>query len=199
MSLLKQRPPRPVWLAALLLVPTLASAHPGIIGHDSALAAGLLHPLLGLDHLLAMLAVGLWAAQQGGRASWLLPAGFVGGMIGGAALGMQGMALSLAEPGIAGSLLVLGLVIAAGRRIPLAASVGVTMLFGLCHGHAHGTELPAAAAPLWFGAGFLLSTSLLHAAGVGIGRSLLRQALPMLLRLIGAGVAMSGAVLLAVA
>jgi urease accessory protein len=196
MSVCKQPHTRPVWLAILLLAPALASAHPGIIGHDSALGAGLLHPLLGIDHLLAMLAVGLWAAQQGGRATWLLPAGFIGGMVGGALLGMQGTALALAEPGIAGSLLVLGLVVAGGRQLPLAAAIGVTTLFGLYHGHAHGTEMPLAAAPLLYGAGFVVTTALLHTAGVAVGRTLLHQTLPQLLRLTGGAVAFAGALLL---
>lgn len=188
---------RPVMLAALLLLPTLAAAHPGLPGHHHTLAAGLLHPLLGIDHLLAMLAVGLWAAQQGGRATWLLPTGFVGGMIAGALIGVEGGAGALVEPGIAGSLLVLGLAVAAGRRLPVGAAFGSVLLFGLCHGQAHGAEMPIGAAPLLYGAGFLLSTALLHGAGVLAGRALLARALPSLLRLAGGTVALGGVLMLA--
>lgn len=188
---------KPALLATLLLLPALAAAHPGLPGHHHTLAAGLLHPLLGIDHLLAMLAVGLWAAQQGGRATWLLPAGFVGGMIGGALLGLQGTAMALVEPGIAGSLLVLGLAVAAGRRVPVAAAFASVLLFGLCHGHAHGAEMPAGAAPLLYGAGFVFGTALLHGTGVLAGRVLLARALPGLLRLAGGAVALGGVAMLA--
>jgi urease accessory protein len=197
MTVFDKRINRLAMLAALLLAPAMAAAHTGIAGHGSGLASGLLHPLLGIDHLFAMLAVGLWASQQKGRAMWLLPVGFVAGMLVGALLGMQGGALQLVEPGIAGSLLVLGLAIASGRQLPLAGALGVTMLFGLCHGQAHGAEMPAAVTPLLYGTGFLVTTALLHVAGVFVGQALLQRALPMLLRLVGGSVALSGVVLLA--
>jgi urease accessory protein len=183
-------------VAAILLAPAIAMAHTGAVGHGSGIASGLIHPLFGLDHLLAMVAVGLWAAQQP-RSGWLLPAGFVLGMMLGALLGLQGVAFAAAEPGIAGSVLVLGAAVLAGRHLPSALAVAATAVFGMFHGYAHGAEMPATAAPLMYGAGFVLTTILLHASGLVGGRMLLASAAPMLLRLAGAAVAVSGAVLLA--
>lgn len=194
MSLFRKHP---ILAAAVLLTwaPALAMAHTGGVEHTSAMSSGLLHPLLGLDHLLAMVAVGLWGAQQG-RSGWLLPAGFVLGMVLGALLGLQGTAFGLVEPGIAGSVLVLGIAILAGRRLPSALAVGVTALFGIFHGYAHGAEMPVAAAPLSYGAGFVLSSMLLHATGLLGGRMLLGSSAPMVLRGTGAAVAVIGAVML---
>lgn len=152
---------------SLTLTPVLAHAHPG---HDaSSFAAGVSHPIHGLDHILAMLAVGLWAVQLGGRAKWLVPASFVSVMALGGALGMAGVAVPFAEQGILASVLILGVMIAAAVRLPLAASMAVVGLFALCHGHAHGLEMPGTAAGLAYGSGFVLATALLHAAGIGAG------------------------------
>lgn len=152
-------------LGMIALLPSLAVAHPHAApGHD--FLHGLAHPLLGWDHLLAMLAVGLWAAQRGGRSLWVLPGVFVGVMIAGGALGMAGVSLPGVEGGILASVLVLGALVAAAARPPLAASAGVVALFALFHGHAHGAEMPAASSGAAYGIGFVAATALLHAAGI---------------------------------
>jgi urease accessory protein len=125
--------------------------------------------LLGLDHLLAMLAIGLWAVQLGGRAVWIVPAAFVSVMALGGALGMTGANIPLVEQGILASVLILGLLVAAAVRLPLVASVAVVALFSLFHGFAHGAEMPASSQGLLYGAGFALATALLHASGIAAG------------------------------
>ncbi|PZE09341.1 protein hupE, partial [Pseudomonas sp. 57B-090624] len=129
-----------LYALALFLTPALAFAHPG---HDSSgLMAGVAHPITGLDHLLAMLAVGLWAAQQQGAARWALPVTFVGTMLLGGLLGFEGLELPFMETGIAASVLALGLLVAVAVRPPMFVAVGLTALFALAHGVAHGLELP---------------------------------------------------------
>jgi urease accessory protein len=155
-------------LAVLALTPVLAQAHP-IPGEVHTLKSGFLHPLSGLDHILAMVAVGLWAAQLGGRALYLVPAAFVSLMAVGGALGMAGVPLPMVEAGILASILVLGLLIAAAVRLPVWAGMAIVGLFALFHGHAHGTELPAAATGMTYAIGFILATMLLHACGIGLG------------------------------
>ena len=130
---------------------------------------GFSHPLSGLDHILAMVAVGLWAAQLGGRALYLVPAAFVSVMTLGGALGMAGVPLPMVETGILVSMLVLGLLIAAAIRLPAMAGMAVVGLFALFHGYAHGTELPAAASGLTYAMGFIVATICLHAVGIGLG------------------------------
>jgi urease accessory protein len=159
---------RALILLAALLAPLPALAHTGV-GTVAGFAAGALHPLSGLDHLAAMVAVGLWAALSGGAARWLLPLGFLGGMAAGGALGLLGVALPMAEGGILASLLVLGALVGAAARLPAAVAVPVVALFGLAHGHAHGTEMTAGADALAYAAGFLAVTALLHAAGLLAG------------------------------
>lgn len=167
-----------------------AFAHTGIGG--SGFAAGFSHPLFGMDHLLAMLGIGVWGAQLGGRAAWMVPASFVGVMVLGAVLALVGAPLPMVEFGIGGSVLVIGGLIAFGARMPLAAAMGLAGLFALFHGHAHGTELPGFAHPVAYGAGFVLATSLLHAAGFGIAWLLRAQAMRLPLRVGGAVMAMIG-------
>ncbi|HLB79047.1 MAG TPA: HupE/UreJ family protein, partial [Dongiaceae bacterium] len=133
-------------VAALLSVSSAALAHTfGAAG--AGFTAGLMHPFGGLDHLLAMLAVGLWAAQQRGRAAWALSGAFVVAMAAGAALALAGVALPAVEAGLAASVLVVGLVVAAALRPSPAAAGALAGLFALWHGHAHGGELPMAASP----------------------------------------------------
>lgn len=166
------RPPRFTQIcAAVLLFPALAQAHPGHEGGDVTwdFSAGFAHPLTGIDHILAMVAVGLWAAQLGGHARWLVPSAFVSVMILGAALGHTGAVVPGVEQGIAASVLVLGLLIAANARLPVAAGMGLVGLFALFHGFAHGAEMPASVSGLSYGVGFVFATALLHAAGVGLG------------------------------
>lgn len=153
-------------LAATLALP--AAAHPGHAG-DAMFLQGLLHPLTGIDHLLTMLAVGVWAAQNGGRAIWLLPTAFIAMLSGGAVLGMAGIGLPAVEAGIAASVAVLGLLVLLNKRVPVAAAAILVGAFAVLHGHAHGTEMPQAANPLLYGLGFVLSTAMLHGIGIAIG------------------------------
>lgn len=179
---------------ALFLSPALAFAH---AGHEHAgVLAGLIHPLLGLDHLLAMLALGLWAAQQAGALRWALPLTFVGSMLVGGLLGFNGLQIPLMETGIAASVLAFGLLVTVAIRLPMLVSITLTALFALSHGVAHGLELPALANPYGYAAGFLLATAALHASGYALVR-LLPQATASLVRLAGAASALSGAWLLA--
>ncbi|MGO4308805.1 HupE/UreJ family protein [Pseudomonas sp. KB_15] len=179
---------------ALLLTPALAFAHPG--HGDNGLIAGISHPLGGIDHLLAMLAVGLWAAQQQGAARWALPCTFVGTLLIGGMLGFEGMNLPALESGIAASVLALGLAVALAVRPPLVMAVGATALFALFHGVAHGLELPEMSSPWTYAAGFVAATAVLHAAGYALVRVLPQAAAP-LVRLAGAASAVTGAWLLA--
>jgi urease accessory protein len=158
-------------LLAVLVLPAVADAHT-FGAHDAGFAHGFLHPVGGWDHLLAMVAVGLWAAQRGGAALWALPAAFVTAMIAGGLLGMAGIALPAVELGIAGSVIALGALVAAQSRLSLPLSMAVVALFALFHGHAHGAEMPEAAQPLLYGLGFALATALLHGAGVAAALSL---------------------------
>lgn len=160
-------------VAALAVLPNAALAHT-FGAHDAGLVHGFLHPVGGWDHLLAMVAVGLWAAQRGGNALWMLPTAFVGAMVGGGLMGMAGLALPQVELAILLSVVALGGLVALGSRLPLLASAGVVALFAVFHGHAHGAEMPEAAQPLLYGLGFALSTALLHAAGIGGALSLRR-------------------------
>ncbi|PWS34681.1 urease accessory protein [Falsiroseomonas bella] len=155
-----------VFLAALLL-PLPALAHPGVHG-AGGFASGLMHPFGGLDHVVAMVAVGLWASVLGGRAPLLLPLGFLVGMTAGGGLGMAGVAIPLVEPGILASMVVLGGLVAILARVPLVVAVAVGAGFGLLHGHAHGTEMVGSA--LGNAIGFLLATAALHGAGLLAGR-----------------------------
>ncbi len=168
-------------------------------GHDagSGFAAGFAHPFGGLDHLLAMAAVGLWAMQQNSRrALILLPAAFVLPMALGFMLGLAGVALPAVETGIALSVLVLGLLVAFAVRLPLAAATAVTALFALFHGHAHGAELPQADLALTYAAGMVFATALLHAAGLMAAKLTQKIALPSLARAAGAACAVAGLVIL---
>jgi len=180
---------------ALLLSPAAAFAHSG---HEHAgMLAGLAHPVFGLDHLLAMLAVGLWAAQQSGAVRWALPLTFVASMLLGGLFGFAGMQLPLMETGIAGSVLAFGLLVAVAVRLPMALALGLTALFALTHGVAHGLELPALASPWGYAGGFVIATAALHAVGYLMARMLPQAAAPLLLRLAGGASALTGVWLLA--
>lgn len=178
-------------LPALLLLPLSALAHTGA-GPVSGWLAGFSHPIGGLDHLLAMLAVGLWAGQLGGRARWVVPATFVGVMLLGGLLGMSGLPLPLVEGGILLSLLVLGGLIALAAKAPLSIGVLVVGVFALFHGHAHGTEMAPALGGLAYSAGFALATALLHLAGIAIAQGARRLDAGLVTRLAGGAVAASG-------
>ena len=178
-------------LAAVIAAPAAAHLPPGQYG---SFAAGVSHPLFGLDHVLAMVAVGLWAALLGqkgeARALWTVPAAFVVAMAAGFGLALAGVALPLVEPMILASIVVLGLAVALAARIDVRLSAGLVALFAIFHGHAHGGELAGAGA-LEFGLGFLVATAGLHAAGVGLGLTAVRFG-HGLLRLAGAGAALAG-------
>ena len=161
-------------------------------GHAHGFGPGFFHPFLGLDHLIAMVAVGLWASQLGGRARWSVPLAFVSFMVIGGVLGMGGNGISYLEQGIAASVLVLGLLIAAAVRLPLAASMAVVGLFALFHGYAHGAEMSAAASGLIYGAGFVMATISMHLAGLGLGLLAQRFAAAPCLRYAGAAIAIGG-------
>ena len=151
-----------------LLAPGAALAHPGH-GEAMGLAAGFAHPLGGLDHVAAMVAVGLIAALRGGRALWLLPLVFLAMMALGAGAGMLRLPLPFAEAGILASLVAFGLLTVFGRGLPLALLAGLLGAFAVFHGHAHGVEMPETASGLRYSLGFLGATALLHAAGLGLG------------------------------
>ena len=153
---------------AAILAPAAAWAHPG---HDATVgfAQGFVHPVTGLDHVLAMVAVGLFAAQLGGRALWAVPLSFVAVMAAGGALGIAGIALPLVEAGIAMSVIVLGLAVALRWQAPVAIAASLVAVFAVFHGHAHGSEMPAEVAGLGYGLGFMLATALLHGVGLGLG------------------------------
>ena len=181
-------------LAVLMFLSSVAHAHPG---HGPAdLTTGFLHPLTGWDHLLAMVAVGLWAAPLGGRARWLLPATFVGAMTLGALMGQAGLTLPGLETGILVSVLLLGALVAGPVRIPLAAGLLLIAPLGFCHGLAHGAEMPAGAGA--FIGGMVVATALLHAAGVGFGLLAVKRNAPALLRWTGAGIAAAGMIMVVV-
>jgi urease accessory protein len=156
--------------ALVLLASAPAFAHLDPNEHGSFLS-GISHPLSGLDHIVVMVAVGLWAATIGGRALWIVPGAFVGTMAGGYLLSLYGVSLPFVEPVILASVVALGLLIAAAVRLPVALGATLVGIFALFHGYAHGGELGAATA-LSFGVGFAVATALLHAAGIGLGLSL---------------------------
>jgi urease accessory protein len=171
-----------------------AFAHLDPLAHGS-IAAGLSHPLFGADHVLAMVAVGLWAAQiasvPGRKAALaIVPATFVATMAAGFALALAGIHLPFVEPGILASVIGLGLLVAMAVRLPVAMSAAIVAVFALFHGHAHGAELGAAGA--WkFGVGFVISTAFLHVAGIAIGLAAGRAA-PVLTRIAGGLTALAG-------
>ena len=155
---------------AFLAVSTLAS--PAMAHTFGAWGAGFpqgfLHPMLGLDHILAMVGVGFWAGQLGGRAMWLVPLSFVTAMILGGALGLTGFNLPAVEFGIGGSIVLLGMLIALRTRLPIRYSMGSVAVFAIFHGFAHGAEAPEAADPMMYCVGFITATALLHAIGIGL-------------------------------
>ncbi len=175
-------------LSALLLLPNLASAHI-LPGTSHGFSEGLLHPLTGMDHMLAMLAVGLWAASYRGRAVWMIPASFVGMMLLGGFLGVSGAFMPGSELVIAASVLVLGALVASAQQFKPSVGMMIVGLFALFHGYAHGHEMPAAASAVPFSAGFLISTVALHAAGVAIGLGTKKQ--PSAVRIAGLAIAAS--------
>ena len=154
--------------AILTLLATPAFAHTGL-GDAHGFLHGFVHPIGGLDHVLAMVGVGLFAATLGGRALWAVPASFVAMMLVGGALGAGGVDLPGVEIGIAASIIVIGFVVALGRDWPLFLAMGLVGAFAVFHGHAHGAEMPLESSALAYSAGFALATALLHVAGLALG------------------------------
>jgi len=181
-----------VLVAALLALgaePALAHEGEGAVG---GFLSGLAHPIFGWDHVVAMVAVGLWGAFLGAPAIWLLPVVFPLVMALGAALGILGVPLPAVETGIAASAVVLGLVVAFQARPPLWLAAVVVGVFAVFHGHAHGTELPQAANPLTYAIGFVLATGLLHLLGIAFGLLVRWPAGRLAVRAGGAAIALVG-------
>ena len=174
-------------------VPAFAHLNPAEHG---SFAAGFSHPLFGADHILAMVAVGIWAAMIGGRAMLIVPASFVITMGIGFALALGGVHLPFVEPAILASVVGLGLLVALAIKVPIPVSAAVVAVFALFHGFAHGSELGGAGA-VTFGLGFMAGTALLHAAGVGLGIGLNRFGGMTLSRILGAATAFAGIAMMA--
>jgi urease accessory protein len=177
--------------ALALVVATPAEAHL-LNAAGAGWAHGFMHPFSGLDHVLAMAAVGVWAAQTGRPALWALPLAFPLAMAAGGLLGVAGVPVPGIESGIAASVLILGLLIAFRAKPPLALSVALVGLFAVFHGHAHGSELPQAASPLLYGLGFVAATAALHVIGLGIGHAMRLPAGMTALRVGGGAIAAAG-------
>jgi urease accessory protein len=186
-------------IAALAMVPTIALAHPGGLDHIHGLTDGIMHPLTGLDHVLAMVAVGLLAAQLGGRALWITPLSFMAMLVVGALLAMAHIAVPLVEIGIAFSIISLGLVLLFGVGLPTVGAMALVGFFAIFHGYAHGLEVPNMASALSYGVGFVFATGLLHLAGITLGLFARRAAVslrPGLFRAAGATFTLAGIALL---
>lgn len=180
----------------LLFVPAAAFAHAGHLP-ASGFAAGFLHPLLGPDHIAAMVAVGLWAATLGGTAVPVLLLAFPLAMVAGGMLGAAGIPLPAVEHGIAASSIVIGVAVMLALRPPLWVAGAVVAGFALFHGHAHGAEMPAGGGLAPYAVGFVLATLLLHLSGLGIGHLSRLRPGPTLLRGLGAVIALIGSAALA--
>ena len=163
-----EAPNRAALAAALLLVALPAWAHEGG-GQAAGFLSGMLHPVSGLDHVLAMVAVGLWGAQLGAPAIWLLPVAFPLVMAFGGFLGLMGVPVPGVEIGIALSAVLLGVMVATQSRPPLGVAIALVGFFAVFHGHAHGTERPVGASGLLYSVGFVIVTGLLHATGIAVG------------------------------
>ncbi len=165
---------RPLFLALwIVLLPITAWAHPG--HGESGFVNGVMHPLSGLDHVLGMLAVGIWAARNSGSRRWFVPAAFLGGMLAGGDMGMDGMVPVFIESAVAASVVAAALLVALAIRMPLLAQGGVALFFAIWHGIAHGAELPAMTAPISYACGFIAATALLLASGLVLGKLLRRK------------------------
>ena len=178
-------------LIATATLTSVAEAHTGSAG-----PAGFAHPFTGIDHLLAMITVGAFAYLAGGRALWLVPATFVATMAAGAAIGIAGVEVSLVETAIALSLIAAGALVAFGRKVPVVFAMALVGIFAAFHGYAHGTEMPAGASALSYGAGFAAATALLLASGAIGAAAVSRLADRAALRFGGAAVAAAGLAIL---
>jgi urease accessory protein len=180
-----------IFAATFWMAVGVARAHiiqPGAAG----LGSGFAHPLTGPDHFLAMFAVGLWGAQMGGRPVWTLPVTFPLIMVVGGIVGILGISLPGTEIGIALSIVALGSAIAFSWRPPEWIALLLISVFAICHGYAHGTELPAAADPADFAIGFVIATGMIHIFGIGVGLVLQKPFAGRACRALGAVIAVAG-------
>lgn len=176
--------------SVFLLASGVALAHPSH-EHSSSFMAGFDHPIGGVDHLLAMLAIGLWAASLGGRALWAIPTAFVMTMLAGGAFAVAGFSVPFVEQGIVLSVIVLGALVLFAKRLPVMACVVIAASFALFHGVAHGMEMPLNADGLHYALGFAAATVALHLMGVGLGL----LATPLMTRIGGSVIAIMGLLL----
>lgn len=190
---LRLAPPAAFWLLPflILLMPATASAH-SETGTVGGFTSGFLHPLTGLDHIVAMVAVGLWGAYLGAPAMWLLPVVFPVVMALGGALGVLAVPLPGVEKCIALSGIILGLAVAFAARPPLWIAAVIVGFFAIFHGHAHGTELPESANAMTYAVGFVLATGLLHLSGIALGLLVRWPWGRVLVRVSGAAIAIIG-------
>ncbi|MFZ6815780.1 HupE/UreJ family protein [Undibacterium sp. Rencai35W] len=180
-------------IGGLLSVYALSAfAHDGVHMEVMGFADGFAHPFSGLDHILAMVAIGLWAAQNKRAALWVLPVCFPLMMVAGAVFARSGYPLPLVEPGIASSLAVLGLLIAFAVKMPLWSATLIVSVFGALHGYAHGKEISASSSMLLAGGGFVIATLLLHACGLGLSWFASNSRWRSLVQLGGVGIACTG-------
>ena len=182
---------RSLLILCLLLYPLTVFAHQRG-GEAIGFASGFVHPISGLDHILAMIAVGMWGAQLGAPAIWVLPVVFPMVMALGGMMGLMGIKLPGIELCIALSALALGFAVFREARPKLWISATIVGAFAIAHGHAHGTELPIGANGVLYSVGFVMATGLLHALGIGIGLVHRWKAGRIALRVAGALVAMGG-------
>lgn len=178
-------------LAVALVAEASLLAHTGH-GSVSGFGAGFGHPIGGADHILAMIAVGLWAAQMGGRSLWAVPLSFVTMMVAGAAMGIPGIQVPFIEEGILASVLVLGALIGFGVKMPVVFSSAIVGMFAIFHGTAHGAEMPLNAGGVEYAAGFVLATAMLHIGGIAVGMMMNKLAQSKASRVAGGAIAASG-------
>ncbi|MEM7301537.1 MAG: HupE/UreJ family protein [Pseudomonadota bacterium] len=176
---------RTMMIVAVVTLAVTGAAVAADVEGAGGFLSGLLHPILGFDHLLAMIAVGLLSAQLGGRAVWTVPAAFVAFLALGGGLGLLDIGLPQVEGAIALSVLALGLAIALRASMPFVIAMGFVGFFAVFHGHAHGAEIPKLATPLLYVAGFMIASAFLHIVGVTLG---VLQKREMARALLGAGV-----------
>ncbi|MEE1658285.1 HupE/UreJ family protein [Microvirga sp. CF3062] len=179
-------------VASMMVAAMPAFAHTG--SHPASdLVDGFAHPFGGLDHTLAMVAVGLFAAVLGGRALWAVPATFISMMLVGGVMGVMGIGIPAVEAGIALSLVILGAILAAGSRCLISIAMTLTGVFAIFHGYAHGAEMPTEAAAALYCLGFVSATAFLHGTGLVLGHAFGKR--QMIHRLAGAGISIGGVVL----
>jgi urease accessory protein len=183
-----------VMAAAVVLAVQVAQAHPGH-GAGGGLSAGLAHPFSGIDHIMAMLAVGMLATQIGGKMLWGLPATFVALMVGGGLMNFAGVPVPWVEQGIMASVLILGLMVAAAGRFPTSASLSLVGFFAIFHGFAHAAEMHKGTSAVGYALGFIIATATLHAIGIALGLAAGKLASKQLVRLAGAAIAACGLLL----